>query len=192
MILDLGCGEAKIAGAVGMDNVSLPGVDIVHDLLDFPYPFEDHMAQKIYLSHVIEHFELVDIQKILQECHRLLCNNGILYIRVPHVFSVAAWVDITHRTSFTFNSAQFWDAKGLKAYYQETENRWAICSTSASVTWFNWKRYRLRQLDKLLSQFIATWLNWLLKQPNLPGSADLLVKSLPLYFVEIRWEFRKA
>lgn len=192
MILDLGCGEAKTLGAVGMDNICLSGVDVVHDLLDIPYPFADKSAHEIHLNHVIEHFELADIQRILNECHRLMSDKGILYVRVPHVFSVAAWVDVTHRTSFTFNSAKFWDARGAKAYYRETENRWSVYSTGAYVTWFNWKRYRLRQLDKFLSQFIAIWLSWLLKRSNLPGSADLLVKLLPLYFVEIRWEFRKA
>ena len=40
-ILDLGCGSVKAEGAVGLDNVGLPGVDIVHDLLDFPYPIEN-------------------------------------------------------------------------------------------------------------------------------------------------------
>ena len=38
--LDLGCGSLKVEGAVGLDNVSIPGVDIVHDLLDFPSPIE--------------------------------------------------------------------------------------------------------------------------------------------------------
>ena len=40
-ILDLGCGDNKVEGAGGLDNVSLSGVDIVHDLLDFPYPIEN-------------------------------------------------------------------------------------------------------------------------------------------------------
>ena len=39
-ILDLGCGENKIKGAIGLDNVNLKSVDIVHDLIHFPYPFE--------------------------------------------------------------------------------------------------------------------------------------------------------
>ena len=40
-MLDLGCGSLKVEGAVGLDNVSIPNVDIVHDLLDFPYPIEN-------------------------------------------------------------------------------------------------------------------------------------------------------
>ena len=35
-ILDLGCGEKKVNGAIGLDNLQLPGVDVVHELLNFP------------------------------------------------------------------------------------------------------------------------------------------------------------
>ena len=40
-ILDLGCGPIKLNGAIGLDNVALPNVDIVHDLLNFPYPIDN-------------------------------------------------------------------------------------------------------------------------------------------------------
>ncbi len=30
MVVDLGCGERKINGAIGVDSRSLPGVDVVH------------------------------------------------------------------------------------------------------------------------------------------------------------------
>ena len=76
--LDLGCGSLKVSGAVGLDNVSIPGVDIVHDLLDFPYPIENESYENIYLNHVIEHFELNDFEKILKECSRVLTSNGLL------------------------------------------------------------------------------------------------------------------
>lgn len=107
MIIDLGCGNAKRTDAIGLDNVLLPGVDVVHDLLDFPYPFDDESADEIHLSHVIEHFSLPDIGRILQEAYRLLKPGKMLYVRVPHVYSVAAWADPTHRMAFTFTSGTF-------------------------------------------------------------------------------------
>jgi SAM-dependent methyltransferase len=190
-IIDLGCGTAKEPGAIGVDNVDLPAVDVVHDLLDFPYPFDDNCAHKIYLKHVIEHFTLGDINRILNEVHRLLQPNGIVEIRVPHVFSVAAWVDPTHRSAFAFGSVSFFEIGSAKAYYRETDSIWSLVETTSDVTGFNWKRYRMRQIDSWFSRWIKHWLNWLLRQPNLPGSADLLVKTLPLFFVEIRWKLCK-
>jgi SAM-dependent methyltransferase len=191
MILDLGCGTAKVAGAIGMDNVSLPGVDVVHDLLDLPYPFDDGSAEEIYLNHVIEHFTLADGQKILGEAYRILCQGGIVHVRVPHVFTVAAWADPTHKSAFTFLTGQFFQIDSAKSYYKETASIWELAKTSSRVTWFNWKRYRLRIVDTWLSALIARWLNWLLGMPNWPGAADLMVKSIPLFFVEIQWDLRK-
>jgi SAM-dependent methyltransferase len=191
-ILDLGCGNAKEPGAVGLDNVQLPGVDIVHDLREFPYPFKDATADEIYLKHVVEHFALADLQRIFGEAYRILKPGGVMHVRVPHVFSVAAWVDPTHRMGFTFLTGIFFTAGADKAYYKETQNLWELVDTSARVTWFNWKRYRLRQLDSGLSWLYAKVLNFLLRRPNMPGSADLLVKLVPAFFVEIRWRFKKA
>lgn len=190
-IIDLGCGETKEPGAVGLDNALLPGVDVVHDLLDFPYPFPDASADRVYLKHVVEHFDLPSIQRILAEVYRILVPGGIAEVRVPHVFSVAAWADPTHRKAFVFLSATFFTLDSAKAYYKETDNRWELQATTSFVTWFNWKRYRMRQLDAFLSRFYAGCLNWLLRRPNLPGSADLMVRAIPAFFVEIRWLFRK-
>jgi SAM-dependent methyltransferase len=164
---------------------------VVHDLLDFPYPFADGSAERVYLKHVLEHFPLPDGQRILREVYRLLEPGGVAHVRVPHVFSVAAWVDPTHRIGFAFGSAEFLTVGAAKAYYKETENRWELADTFARVTWFNWKRYRLRRLDAFLSRLVGVSLNWLLRRPNWPGGADLLVKAIPFFFVEIGWQLRK-
>ena len=108
-ILDLGCGKNKVIGSIGLDNVPLDGVDIIHDLLSIPYPLKDNSFDKIYLRNVLEHFLLEDINKILSECYRLLSPNGNLIITIPHAFSVAAYTDITHKSYFTFNSGKFFD-----------------------------------------------------------------------------------
>lgn len=158
-VLDLGCGLNKVPGAVGLDNVALPGVDIVHDLLDFPYPFEDASAQEIYLRHVLEHFELHDLRLILKEAYRLLALNGILHIAVPHAFSIAAWADPTHKMAFTFGSMEFMTINSPKAYYKDTDSIWRLARVKARVTWFNWKRCRLRKLDACLSGLVAAALN---------------------------------
>jgi SAM-dependent methyltransferase len=192
MILDLGCGITKVAGAVGMDNVELPGVDIVHDLLAFPYPFDGESADEIYLNHVIEHFTLTEGQSVLREAYRILRPEGVLRVRVPHVFTVAAWADPTHRSSFTFVSGEFFDSRSAKSYYKELNARWRLTESTARVTCFNWKRYRLRQLDNWISGIAASLLNRLLRMTNWPGGADLLVKWVPMFFVEIRWDLRKA
>lgn len=191
VVIDLGCGQNKVAGAIGLDNATLPGVDVVHDLLDVPYPFADNCIDEIYLRHAIEHFALPDIRKVLNEVHRILHPGGVVHIHVPHVFSVAAWADVTHRTSFTFISGEFFDASSAKAYYKGFDSIWELLAVSSRVTCFNWKWYRLRRVDESLSRGIAVLLNWLVKIPGWPGAADLFVKAWPMYFVEIRLQLRK-
>jgi SAM-dependent methyltransferase len=191
MILDLGCGDTKMAGVVGVDNTALPGVDVIHNLLTVPYPFEAGSVDEIYLSHVIEHFDLADSRRVLNETYRVLRVGGVVHVRVPHAYTIAAFADPTHKCSFAFISGEFFDTRSAKSYYKELDAVWQLATTSARVTWFNWKRYRLRQVDTLLSNGMARLLNRLLRWPNWPGAADLLVRTVPMFFVEIQWDFVK-
>ena len=67
-ILDLGCGDNKVVGSIGLDCADLPDVDIKHNLQSFPYPFKNESFELIYLRHVIEHFIFEDINNIFNEC----------------------------------------------------------------------------------------------------------------------------
>lgn len=54
--LDIGCGANKASKEfIGMDVRPLPGVDIVHNLEKYPYPFEDNTFTLVHASHVLEH-----------------------------------------------------------------------------------------------------------------------------------------
>ena len=191
-ILDLGCGIQKIDGAVGLDNVSKTGVDIVHDLLDFPYPIENESYDKIYLRHVVEHFYLYDFEKILNECFRILTPDGVLQITVPHAFSISAFTDPTHKRFFTFGSGHFWDKKHHKSYYNEINSSWELLNIQCkSVTWFDWKHYRLKHLDKFLSSMMKRRINRALLKANHPSLADRIIQKYNFQFVEIAWSFKK-
>src|SRR2546422_11352113 len=73
-VLDIGCGRNKAPGAIGIDKIALPGVDIVHDLNSFPYPFGDSSFDEIYATHVIEHLDT--IVGAMEEIHRLAKPNA--------------------------------------------------------------------------------------------------------------------
>jgi len=190
-ILDLGCGNNKVDGAIGIDIVDLDSVDIQHDILKFPYPFENNSFNKIFLRHVIEHFNLYDIEKIYTECYRILENGGILEVSVPHVFSTAAFSDPTHKQYFTFDSGNFWDSKNNKSYYKEIASSWILKQTRGRVTWFDWKRPRLRYFDRLFSKIIEKKINKALCNLYNPSLADRIVNKYSLQFVEIIWTFQK-
>jgi len=191
-ILDLGCGLKKVAGSIGVDNVNLDGVDVVHDLRKFPYPFDDGSFDRIHLRHVIEHFEIEGIEEILKEAHRILVLKGVLHIAVPHVFSIEAHSDITHRKFFTFSSGKFWDKDNPKNYYQNVSAKWQLINIWSRVTWFNWKRYRMKILDRYLSKFQERKLDRALTKRTNPSLADRIIKRNSFQFVEINWELQKV
>ena len=190
-ILDLGCGENKVPNSIGLDNVQLPSVDVEHDLLDFPYPFDNESIDKIYLRNVIEHFAIENINFIMNECNRILKNDGLLVITVPHVFSISAFIDPTHRSFFTFGSGYFWDENSSKAYYKEFQMKWKLIKTVCRVNWFDWKSYQLKKLNNCFSYFIEKRINKAINSLNNPSKADRIVKNSSFQLVEIEWNYKK-
>ncbi|MCA1810505.1 MAG: class I SAM-dependent methyltransferase [Halobacteriales archaeon] len=87
-----------------MDLAPLPGVDIVHDLLDFPWPFKDRSFGHIYCSHVLEHVPhyIGNGQRkdglilVMEEMHRILRPGGTVTIVAPHHRGDNRWIDPTH------------------------------------------------------------------------------------------------
>jgi SAM-dependent methyltransferase len=116
VILDLGCGRRKARGAFGIDMVSLPAVDLVHDLQRIPYPLPDSCADEICLMHVLEH--LADPLPILQEVWRLARPGGRVLIRTPHYSGHYAWKDPTHRRAFSAESFHYFGENDY-SYYSE-------------------------------------------------------------------------
>ncbi len=53
--LDIGCGENKNKGFIGIDYRPYKGVDIVHDVEQFPWPLPDECALIAVSSHLVEH-----------------------------------------------------------------------------------------------------------------------------------------
>jgi predicted SAM-dependent methyltransferase len=60
------------------------GADLVWDLT-MPLPFPDEWADKIYCSHLLEHFAYQDLINILNEIKRVLKKGGAFIVSVPDV-----------------------------------------------------------------------------------------------------------
>ena len=106
-VLDLGCGNRKRPGAVGIDVNPRSAADVVHDLNDFPYPFPDSEFDEIYVDNVLEHLD--DVIKVLEELHRIGNPGALVKIIVPYFRSRYASIDPTHRHFFTVDSLSYFD-----------------------------------------------------------------------------------
>jgi len=101
-ILDVGCGSNKKEGAVGIDRVKLPGVDVVHNIDQFPWPFESGTFDGIIMSQVVEHVE--NVLKTMEEVHRVGRPGCVVKIYTPHFSSFNSWTDPTHRWHLAYRS----------------------------------------------------------------------------------------
>jgi SAM-dependent methyltransferase len=103
--LDLGCGSRKLPGAIGIDVLRTPDVDIVYDLSVSPWPLRENEFDVVFMSHFLEHMD--DLLKVLSEVHRIARNGAHVIIRVPYFRSTDAYTDPTHRHFFTSRSLDY-------------------------------------------------------------------------------------
>jgi SAM-dependent methyltransferase len=112
--LDIGCGRNKTSGCIGIDRIALPGVDIVHDLDQFPWPFADDEFSVIYANHFLEHVSY--ILETLGEIHRICAPGGRLIVRVPRYASDNFHTDLTHKVAFGYRSFDQFSINGKTSY----------------------------------------------------------------------------
>jgi SAM-dependent methyltransferase len=124
-VLDLGCGNRKRPGAVGVDHNPETAADVVHSLDVFPYPFETSSFDEIYADNVVEH--LGDVIKVMEELHRLCKPGGTVTVIVPYFRAQWAFIDPTHRHFFTVDSFSYFDPSHPHcALYDYTKARFSV------------------------------------------------------------------
>lgn len=105
--VDLACGRNKREGYIGVDREALNGVDIVHDLNVYPWPFDDESVYEFVVSHYVEHIPIMysdrsyGLVKFMEEVYRCLMVGGLINIVAPYYTSIRAWQDPTHTRAIT-------------------------------------------------------------------------------------------
>lgn len=122
--VNIGCGLNPIPGYLNVDHRAGPGVDVVWNVEDIPWPWHDETFDVVAAHSVFEH--VWDLVPIVHECHRVLKPGGILWIRVPH--GIGAIYQVGHIHAFNKNSFHLFTAKAdasLEAgEYFRMEARW--------------------------------------------------------------------
>lgn len=123
MKLNLGSGNDPLEGYINVDMLKRDDVQEVYNLMNFPYPWPDNVADEIKAIDLIEHLDhytddssLVlefrrkpTIMAFIEECHRILKPGGTLYIQTPHWDSELFKIDPTHVRGFHESSFDFFD-----------------------------------------------------------------------------------
>lgn len=106
LLLNIGCGARPLMGWVNLDMADIPGVDVVHDLDQFPWPFPDGEAEGIRAFDVFEHVN--DPIGFVAECWRILRPGGMLEIHTSYWKSENSYTDPTHKRFCTERTFDYW------------------------------------------------------------------------------------
>jgi SAM-dependent methyltransferase len=104
--LNLGAGGLQPDGYVHVDIVALPGVDVVHNLDEAPWPWGDGEVEVILAYDIFEHIN--DPLVFMRECGRVLAPGGRLHLRTTWWQSENAYTDPTHKRFCTQHTFDYW------------------------------------------------------------------------------------
>ncbi len=105
MRLNLGCGSKILPGYINLDKFQIPGVDVVHDLEKYPYPFKANTFLEVECNMILEHIN--DLVSIMKELHRICKHGALLKIKVPYFSCASNFIDPTHKRLFSYYSFDF-------------------------------------------------------------------------------------
>lgn len=147
MKLNLGCGKDARKNYTNVDITNVTGVDVVHDLNKYPYPFKANTVDEILCLHILEHLD--SPIRFLEELHRICKNNAIIKIETPHHASGNAYADLTHKNFFN-----------LQAFKNITENKQEISNEEVKTRKFSFQikkahisLERFRFLEPIINKF---------------------------------------
>jgi peptidoglycan/xylan/chitin deacetylase (PgdA/CDA1 family) len=139
IILNLGCGFTKVPRTINVDRAESCSPDIVVDLDQFPYPWKDNSVDGIMMYHVLEH--LKDTPRVLEECYRILKNEGLMDIRVPHCSHDLALGDRYHNRVINDYTLTGFSSRSAEDMYASSY-RFSIISRKIMLDrGFNWLLY---------------------------------------------------
>jgi SAM-dependent methyltransferase len=145
--LDVGCGDRKLTGAVGMDALALPAVDVVHDIDQTPWPFVDESFDLVFLNHALEHVK--DVISTMGEIHRVCKPGAHVVIQVPYFRSVDAYTDPTHKHFFTSGTLDYVIEGTALAKYRYNEKRFRRLGF-----WYGWPHPSQNPVTRLVKSWM--------------------------------------
>lgn len=113
MRLNLGCGNRRLAGFVGVDRYVCDGADVLADLSK-TLPFRDSSADEILLDNVIEH--IADIPELMAELVRVGRHGARIVMLTPHFTALSSWKDPTHIHHLSYFSFDHFEKSSTRHY----------------------------------------------------------------------------
>lgn len=129
--IDLGCGNAKREGFIGLDYVEGPQVDHVVNLTSDRYPFDDDSVDEVFSSHFLEHID--EPNHVFSEIGRICRDGAHIEFWTPYAFSNGAFV-YGHRMFLTEEPWMHLCMVHRDAYAEMLGGRWQLKHVQFVVT----------------------------------------------------------
>ena len=154
IFIELGCGQTRQAGVIGIDRFEAESVDIVADI-EKGLPFlPDNSVDEVSSRHVLEHIE--NLEFLIREIHRVLKPGGVHRAIVPHFSNPYFYSDYTHRRFFGLYSFDYFAD-------EETKLKRKVPNFYNDLKFHITKRYlrfySLRPLLNYRRRFYSKWVN---------------------------------
>ncbi len=111
--INLGCGNKRLEGFIGVDLFSCQAADILCDVTR-SLPFCDNSVDEFYLDNLIEH--IPDIPALVAEIVRTARDGAIITIITPHFTSLSSWKDPTHLHHLSYFSFDHFEKMSVRHY----------------------------------------------------------------------------
>jgi len=161
--IDLACGDNKKEGFLGVDVAETSSVDIIHDLNQYPWPFEDNSVDEINCSHYVEHIphdakngnKLDGLIQFMNEVYRILKPEGKATIIAPYYTSVRAYGDPTHQRSICDWTFYYYNKEWRKV--NKLEHMGITCNFDATFSYLITNELTLRSEEIRNKAFKHDW-----------------------------------
>ncbi len=180
MKLNLGAGNDIRSDFVNHDVADLLGIDIVHDLNSYPWPWQDDSFDTVLAMDILEHLD--DFVKAMEEIHRILKFSGLATIRVPYWNHSCAYIDPTHKRGYHERTFDFFDINSnyykIRSYYSSA--RFTIINSvfilDIGYPHFSIPRlgliYVKRSISRKIIGFIGTYI------PNIIADIEIVMRKV--------------
>lgn len=136
LMLNIGCGMRQIEDWFNLDDLPYPGLDLVHDLMDTPWPLADGCAVRAMAHHAIGRVVRAryGLLRFMNEVHRLLRPGGEFLIVAPYGVNQAFLQDPTFCTPVTEATFYHCDPEHKSGLWQRYQPKpWRIAHLAWDV-----------------------------------------------------------
>jgi SAM-dependent methyltransferase len=160
--INIGAGKDIKDGYVNHDISDLPGINVVHDLNTFPWPWEDDSFDEVLMLDILEHLD--NFVGSIEEIYRILKVGGKVTIRVPYWNHSCAYIDPTHKRGFHEHTFHFFDVDSHyykeRGYYSKASFK-IIDEVFILAPGFPYFRIPLLKMPKVRLPLIKIFVGWL-------------------------------